>query len=85
MLLSSSNQGSNLKNIAHNRYMRRDSDLQVKPSIFIHYNVCQTSDKRQCNIYSQIRPVWFYSLESPTVLHLTFLPKMPLGRATEPC
>lgn len=85
MLLSSPNQGRTLKNITHDRYVYRDSNIQMKPSIFICHNVCQTNNEMQCNIYSQIRALWFYSLESPTVLRLTFLPKVPLGRATEPC
>lgn len=85
MLLSSSNQGSNLKNTTRDRYVYRDSNLQMKPSIFICEHMCQTNNEMQCNIYSQIRALWFYSLESPTVLRLTFLPRVPLERATEPC
>lgn len=36
-------------------------------SPFICYNVCQTNNEMQCNIYSQIRALWFYSLESSQV------------------
>lgn len=85
MLLSSSNHGSNLKNITDDRCVCRDSNIQIKTSVFLWCNVCQANNEMQCNIYSQIRALWFYSLESTTVLRLTFLPKLPLGRAAEPC
>lgn len=57
----------------------------MKPSIFICYNACQTNNEMQCNIHSQIRALWFYSLRSRGFLKLTLLPDVPLKRAREPC
>lgn len=85
MLLPLSNQGNNPKNTSPDRHVYRDLNIQMKPSMFIHYNMCQTNNEMSHTIYSQIRALWFYSLGSSTVLRLTFLPKMPLGRATDLC